>query len=90
MGLVVGISVMVFTRNPVETTLLRVPGMLYQEVNADTISNLYNIELVNKTFTPMDATFRLVQPGGEISLVGNPLQLAPGDAAKGTLFIKLS
>lgn len=38
------------TRTDVETTVMRVPGQLYQKKDNGIISNLYNVQIVNKTF----------------------------------------
>ena len=46
-------------RNQVEATVLRVPGMLYQEQPGNRISNLYNVQLLNKTTEPMNITLQL-------------------------------
>jgi cytochrome c oxidase accessory protein FixG len=57
-------------RSDIETTVLRTPGLMYQK-NGDTISNLYNIQLVNKTFKDLPIELRLREPKGEIKWVGN-------------------
>jgi cytochrome c oxidase accessory protein FixG len=57
------------TRKDIETTLLRTPGMLYQKTETGKISNLYNIEFVNKTFRELPIQLKLIEPKGEIKLV---------------------
>ncbi len=47
--LVSAVAFMLFTRSDVEATILKVPGQLYQEQPNDRISNLYNIQFINKT-----------------------------------------
>ncbi len=56
------ISLLVYflaSRSPVETTVLRVPGTLYQEQENGMISNLYNIQFINKTFVDKDLQLKL-------------------------------
>ncbi len=64
--LVVLLSVLGFalaTRSDVETTVLKVPGTLYQRENGF-ITNLYNIECVNKTFNDISLDIRVAEPLG--------------------------
>ena len=55
--LIVLLSILGFfiaNRSDIETTMLRVPGTLYQKAEDGSITNLYNIQLVNKTFEEID------------------------------------
>jgi cytochrome c oxidase accessory protein FixG len=61
---------LLLSRTDVETSVLRTPGMLYQKVDGNKISNLYNIKLVNKTHNNMDITLKLQSVTGEIKMVG--------------------
>lgn len=58
-------------RSDVETTILRTPGMLYQKQGADSISNLYNIQLVNKTFKEIPVSVKAYSQYGTIKWIGN-------------------
>lgn len=79
------------TREPVETTVVRVPGMLYQEQEDDRISNLYNIQFVNKTFEDITLDLRLKDfPGGEITRVGGEeIRVLSNNNVEGVFFIEL-
>ncbi len=57
-------------RSPIEATILRAPGMLYQEPEPGKISNLYNIKLVNKTNQDLPVDLRLLSHQGEIKIIG--------------------
>lgn len=46
-------------RKDVETTILKVPGTLYQKTDDGRISNLYNIQLVNKTFEDKNISLKI-------------------------------
>ncbi len=48
--LIVLVGYLITTRIPIETTILRTPGVLYQELDQNIIRNLYNIKVVNKTY----------------------------------------
>ena len=75
-------------RTDVETTVLRTPGQLFQKVENDKISNLYNVEIVNKTFHDMPVSLRLKSPEGEIRYVGSPIEEVRQDSmAEGVFFL---
>ncbi|MEQ8323726.1 MAG: cytochrome c oxidase accessory protein CcoG [Vicingaceae bacterium] len=78
------------SRNDVEASLLRTPGMLYQKKEDNRISNLYNLKIINKTNQPVEMELKLLNIKGEIQLVGNEgLILEPQGVTEGVLFILL-
>lgn len=71
LSLLIGVFfVLIFTRNDIEATVVRATGQLYQELPGDRISNLYNIQVVNKTFNTKEISFRLKNEEGEIRMAG--------------------
>lgn len=74
-------------RAEVEVIILRTPGLLFQKVDEQRVSNLYNYEVINKTGKDLPVEFRLLNTGGEIKLVGQPPVAKAGEVAKGTMFI---
>ena len=92
LGVLIAVLIgMLFLRNDIEATILRLPGQLFEH-KGDNISNVYTYKIINKTTKEFnEVTFKLVDPKGEIKLVGNPLiQIKPDDIAKGTLFIEIN
>jgi cytochrome c oxidase accessory protein FixG len=78
---------LIATRSEVETTVLRASGMTYQRDAYNNITNLYNFELVNKTFEPVPFEFRINHKGVSLRLV-TPIDYVPADGiAKGAFFI---
>lgn len=61
------------TRPAIETTILRTPGLLFQENGNNTISNVYNIKIVNKTHDTIPLKIRLLSHTGEIKMAGNKM-----------------
>ncbi|MEI6900541.1 MAG: FixG Ig-like domain-containing protein, partial [Bacteroidota bacterium] len=59
------------TKHPVEATVLRSPGMLFQDQGEGKISNLYDIKIVNKTSKDLPVEIKLISPEGKIELIGN-------------------
>ena len=51
-----------YTRSDVETTVLKVSGTLYQRTEDGFITNLYNVEFVNKTFSELPLELKVESP----------------------------
>jgi hypothetical protein len=64
-----------FSRPQIETTILRTPGLLFQENKDNTISNVYNIKIVNKTHEYLPLEIRLLSHEGEIRMAGNKMDV---------------
>jgi cytochrome c oxidase accessory protein FixG len=65
------LSTMLLTRKDLDGTIMRTPGMLYQERGADSISNLYNIKLVNKTVNAVPLSLKLESMPGQLEIIGH-------------------
>ncbi len=61
------------SRPVIETTILRTPGLLYQENPDSTISNVYNIKIVNKTHEHLPLEIRLHSIEGVIKMAGGEM-----------------
>jgi polyferredoxin len=79
------------TRSEVDVLLMRTPGMLYQQNEDGTISNLYNYQIINKTNKDLPIEFKLVNTvtGGIIRMVGKSPTAKAHEQTKGALFIDL-
>ena len=87
-GILIG---MLFLRNDVEATILRLPGQLYQHKEDDIISNVYTFKVVNKTSKDInDVSYKLLSHKGKIELVTHKDFVVPKQGlAEGTLFIEI-
>ena len=78
------------TRSDVETTVLKVPGTLYQ-TEPGFVTNLYNVEFVNKTFDDLEVTIKVESP--EYASIqkadGQLISIPAGGLVKGVYFIKI-
>jgi cytochrome c oxidase accessory protein FixG len=89
-GLLVG---MLFLRNDVEATILRLPGQLYEHKENNIISNVFTYKLVNKTSKDIESvSFKLLSHKGELKLVAtNDHFIVPKqEISKGTLFVEIN
>jgi cytochrome c oxidase accessory protein FixG len=83
------ISYLFTVRGDVETSINRSPGTMFQEYGADKYSNLYNLQIVNKTNGAVEIELKLLTPEGEIIMMGDPLKVGKGEVASRNLLIVL-
>lgn len=89
--LLVVLTGLLVSRANVAATVLRTPGQLFQKTAHGTITNLYNISVINKTNQPYPITLRVLEPAqGRISLIStNHLTLPAQGIAEGVFFAEL-
>ncbi|HLP20291.1 MAG TPA: FixG Ig-like domain-containing protein, partial [Chitinophagales bacterium] len=77
------------TRKDIQSTIMRAQGMLYQQQGPDSISNLYNIKLINKTRNNIPVQLRLEESDitGEIRTVGKELYVPAESVGDGVFFV---
>ena len=82
---------LLFLRNDVEATVLRLPGQLYEH-KGDSISNVYTFKVINKTEKNFkNVHFKLENIKGTVRLVGKQsFAVARTGMAQGTLFIQIN
>lgn len=87
-GLLIG---MLFLRNDVEATVLRLPGQLYEHKEGDVISNVFTFKVINKTTREIEnVSYKLLSHKGTIDLVTHTNFVIPKQGlAEGTLFIEI-
>jgi cytochrome c oxidase accessory protein FixG len=88
--LLISLGALLATRSDVETSILRTPGMLYQNQGNNNYSNLYNLKIINKTHKNIPVHLKLENIKGEIRMVGKDLDVKPKSVAEGALFILLN
>lgn len=78
------------TRSDVETTVFKVPGTLYQRDDGY-ITNLYNVEFVNKTFSDINLELRIESPEKAelINVDGKPVMILAEGFLKRVYFIRI-
>src|SRR3989339_70341 len=71
------ISILMTNRTQVELSILRTPGMLFQEQPGEKRSNFYDLKIVNKTFDKFGVSVELEYIQGEIKIIGKDLSVEP-------------
>ncbi|WP_341225919.1 cytochrome c oxidase accessory protein CcoG [uncultured Arcticibacterium sp.] len=90
--LLIGIeALLIIGRADIETTVMRVPGQLYQTTEKGTVTNLYNAQMVNKSQEEINVQMKLVEPAGELRVVGaeSSIKLPSGEKREVVFFIEL-
>ena len=83
--------VLLSNRSDLDVTILRTPGMFYQEQPDGRVSNIYDVNVLNKTFEALSVDLRLRGlPGGELRLLGDPLSPPPQELAQGKMMVLLN
>ncbi|MCO4291619.1 cytochrome c oxidase accessory protein CcoG [Solitalea sp. MAHUQ-68] len=88
--LVVLIGAMVFmlvSRKDLDTTITRVGGMLYQKQANDSISNLYNIKILNKSREQLPITLKVENAIADVKVIGKNITVKGEETATSTFFI---
>ena len=80
-------AVLFANRKDVDINILRTPGLLFQEQPDNKITNLYNINLANKTFESIPISLKLKNLDGEIKIIGNEIVLQPAGITEAKFLI---
>ena len=85
-------SFLLTNRNDIELIIQRTPGVLFQEKENGQISNLYNFQVMNKTYEEVkNMTFKVYPENAKIQLIGKQRdQLSQLESMKGSFFIEIN
>ena len=75
--LVTVLVILLLNRTDFSVTVLRTPGLLYQEQPNNMVSNLYDLNIVNKTFDKIPVSLKLEGIEGELKLIGKDIVIEP-------------
>lgn len=90
--LILLLSLMVFliaTRIPIGTSILRTPGVLYQELSDNVIRNLYDIKVVNKTYDEKTIHLEVREPENAKLTLVSELVISGDDLGQSVFFIDI-
>ena len=68
--LVVAFISLIMTREDLQGTITRFPGMTFQAREDGTVSNLYQITVINKTFEPQKVELKALADGMKVEIIG--------------------
>lgn len=84
------LTLLLVTQKDVKATVMRTPGLLYQEKGEDSVSNLYNIKVVNKTINKIPLTVKMEKGNGKVVMVGDVIHVQSEGQGAGSFFVILS
>jgi cytochrome c oxidase accessory protein FixG len=88
--LLVGVlTILLATRKEVDITILRTPGMFYQEQPDGRVGNVYDIKILNKAFVPVTIGVQLQNIPGEVRIIREGLIVGPQEVSEGKLLVIL-
>jgi len=88
--LIIILTFLLLSRKDVDATVMRTPGMLYQERGKDSVSNLYTIKVANKTLRNIPLRLRLEGQQGAVQAVGGEaITIKREEESGGNFFIIL-
>lgn len=79
----------ILSRPVLDTTTLRLPGTMYQQVSSEEVSNMYNTKIFNKTNSDKTIDIKLITPTGEITVAGKEVFIEASGGFEAILIIKV-
>ncbi len=76
-------------RSDIDTTVNRARGLLYQEIAIGKISNLYSIQLANKTHRDIPVQLKMEPGNGKILMIGKDILVVKEGIVQGMFFVVL-
>jgi cytochrome c oxidase accessory protein FixG len=67
------LAILLLNRTDFSITILRTPGLLFQEQPNNMVSNIYDLSIVNKTFDEISIGMKLENIEGELQIVGKDI-----------------
>ncbi len=84
------LTFLMFTRSPIETTILRTPGTMYTIMDSSHVTNLYTLEVVNKTFDEVPVFFKLRDREGTLKLAAGNIVAPRASISKTALIVTMN
>jgi cytochrome c oxidase accessory protein FixG len=81
---------LIFSRSHIQTTLLRAPGTLFQQMPNGKISNLYLLKIINKAPHAMPIELKLENSAGTLTVLGKGLVVPPQKRLETSVLIELA
>ena len=89
-AVLVFLSFLIISRSDLETSILRTPGLLYQEQEKGLISNLYNVKIINKSIDTVNVELKLVDVDGYINLIKGAIKIKPSSIYEDVFFLNVN
>ena len=84
------LTFLLLNRSDFSINVLRTPGLLFQEQPDDIVSNIYDLNIVNKSFDEIPIALRLENIQGELKLIGKEIIMKPQEIVDAKFLVLLS
>ncbi len=87
-GLLILIAFLFSIRTDIESTILRQKGTMFQVYDSEHYSNIYMIQVINKTRNALPVELKLDKPkDGEIKMIGDPMVIQKGQVGEAQFLV---
>lgn len=83
------LGVLIFSRNDIEATILRVKGSTYTQIDETTYTNIFRGSFMNKTGETQNLEMEVTSGNATVEIVGGELTLEKGEMKKRELLVKM-
>lgn len=80
---------LIFTRSPIEATILRVKGTSYQKISEEQYSNIFVATIMNKTNEVHNVQMDVLSNNASIEIIGGDFTLKEGEQVKKEIIVKM-
>lgn len=88
-AVLVFLSVLIFGRADLETSILKTPGLLFQEQADGLISNVYNLKIINKSVENKEIKIKLLSHEGIVYLTKGDVKMKPSSMYEDVFILKI-
>jgi cytochrome c oxidase accessory protein FixG len=85
--LLVLLSFMIISREPVDATILRTRGTIFQKYDDTHFSNIFDVKILNKTRYSLDVELKVIEGPGRVEMVGGTYALKESDEFHGKMLL---
>lgn len=83
-------TTMIISRTDLDSSIIRTRGTLFQKLDSSTYSNIYDINLINKTNNKVSYELKVLGKSGLIKMIGDNTQIQPQQHSKSKFLILLN
>ena len=89
LAIVTFLSFLIFTRSPIDATILRVKGTSYQKITEEQYSNIFIATIMNKTNEKHLVEMEVLTENATVEIIGGNFSIQPGEQVRKELIVKM-
>lgn len=80
---------LLLTRSEIDATILRARGTTFQRIDENTVSNIFEATITNKTNMAHQITIKVLSGNADVEIVGGAFELKEGEQVKRNLLVRM-